>query len=150
LAMVMVSIKSNSSKCRGSLGFHGDTSSDGAGPFKSPIVPATTAADLNPTLLDMSDTALFDKLKKEHDLAKIIKNNDAEVPVYLWDTVVWAGAPVWLQEQEGGGTEPLKVFKQAMSGFRQLTVRLYRQKQWKEIYAHLVRKYGHRWVKLGR
>jgi hypothetical protein len=150
LVMVMVSIKSNSLKCRGSLGFHGDTSLDGAGPLGSPVVPATTAADLDPTSLDTSNAALFDKLKKECDLAKAVKNNNAKVPVHLWDTAVWAGAPIWLQDLEGGGTKPSEVFKQAMSSFRQLGVRLYQWKLWKKIYAHLVRKYGHKWVELGR
>ncbi len=29
--------------------------------------------------------ALFDKLKKEHDIAKAVKSNNAKVPIHLWD-----------------------------------------------------------------
>jgi hypothetical protein len=71
-------------------GQFGNTSMDGMGPLGSPILPAMIAPDLDPTLLDTSGAALFDKLKKEHDLAKAIKNIDAEVPIHLWDTAVWA------------------------------------------------------------
>jgi hypothetical protein len=61
-----------------------------------------------------SDSTLFDILKKEHDLAKAVKNDNAEVFIHLWDNVVWAGAPAWLIEQERGGAKPSEVFKQAM------------------------------------
>jgi hypothetical protein len=68
-------------------------------------------------LLDTSDTTLFGRLKKEHDLAKAVKNNDAKVLVHLWDAAVWAGAPALLLEQEGGAAKPPKVIKKAMRDF---------------------------------
>ncbi len=149
LAMEMVLIKSNPSKCRGSLGLPGNTSLDSVGPAGH-AVPATIAMDLGPILSDMSDTALFDRLKKEHDLAKAIKNNNAEVPVHLWDAAMWAGAPTWLLMQEGGTSKLPEVIKKKFRVFQQLRVRLYWYQLWKEIYTYLVKKYGHSWVETGR
>jgi hypothetical protein len=40
-----------------------------------------------------SHLALFAKLKMEHNLAKAVKSDDAEVPIYLWDQAVWKGPP---------------------------------------------------------
>jgi hypothetical protein len=72
---------------------------------------------LDPISLDKGDNTLFERLKKEHDLAKAVKNNNAEVPLHLWDTAVWAKAPNWMHKQEGNPTDPLEVFKQAMTDF---------------------------------
>jgi hypothetical protein len=71
----------------------------------------------DPISLDKGNNALFERLKKEHDLAKALKNDDAEVPVHLWDAAVWAKAPNWMHEQEGNPTDPPVVFKQTMTGF---------------------------------
>jgi hypothetical protein len=40
------------------------------------------------------DSTLFDKLKKDHNLAKAIKSDDAKVPVHLWDTAVCGEEPL--------------------------------------------------------
>jgi hypothetical protein len=37
---------------------------------------------------------MFEKLKKEHDLAKAVKADDAKVPVYLWDEAVCREKPL--------------------------------------------------------
>ncbi len=84
-----------------------------------------TVADQNISPSNMSrDTALFEKLKKEHDLAKAIKNNDAEVPIHLWDDTVWAGAPSRLIKHREGARDLGEFFKRAMAGFRKLFIRL--------------------------
>ncbi len=40
-----------------------------------------------------SEWELFAKLKQEHDLAKAVKLDDAEVPVDLWDQAVCRAPP---------------------------------------------------------
>ncbi len=55
-----------------------------------------------------------------------------------------------MHKQEGNPTDPPEVFEQAMTGFCQLGVRLYRRRLWKEIYHCLLKKYGHGWVATGR
>jgi hypothetical protein len=82
IAKGMVTLKSNTLKCRGSLGTQGGTSLDCVGPQWSTI-QATTATVPDPIFLDKGDNALFERLKKEHDLAKAMKNNNLEVPVHL-------------------------------------------------------------------
>ena len=42
-----------------------------------------------PTILN-----ILNKLKKEHDIAKAVKSDDAEVPVHLWDYAVMRGEPL--------------------------------------------------------
>ncbi len=150
LAKGMVTLKSNILKCRGSSGTQGNTPLDCVGPQGS-TVQAMIATVLNPISSDKGNNALFEeRLKKEHDLAQAVKNNDAEVPVHLWDAAVWAKAPNWMCKQEGNPTDTPDVFKQAMTGFCQLGVRLYQRRLWKEIYHHLLKKYGRGWVTTGR
>ena len=38
-------------------------------------------------------SSIFEKLKQEHDLAKAVKSDNAEVPVELWDQAVCKGPP---------------------------------------------------------
>ena len=40
---------------------------------------------------NLSDNDLFVDLKGEHDRAKAVKSDDAEVPVHLWDVAVCRG-----------------------------------------------------------
>jgi hypothetical protein len=79
-------------KCRGSPDIHHDTSSDCTAPSGS-AVQAAIAVSQDLVQSDTSYSTIFNKLKKEHDLAKAMKNNDAACPVYLWDEAVWAGTP---------------------------------------------------------
>jgi hypothetical protein len=48
--------------------------------------PTSSTASLNHSVL-----LIFEKLKQERDLAKVVKSDDAEVPVDLWDKAVWKG-----------------------------------------------------------
>ncbi len=50
-----------------------------------PMLVSTSAPEVHETMLD--------KVKKEHDLAKVVKANDAQVPVYLWDKAVCRREP---------------------------------------------------------
>jgi hypothetical protein len=106
----------------------------------------------DPILSDKSKSksTFFDILQREHDLAKALKNDSAEVPIHLWDNAGWVGAPAWLIDQKGGGAEPSEVFKQGISGLQQLGMRLYRRRLWKEIHAYLMKKFGQGWVDKGR
>jgi hypothetical protein len=149
LAKGMVTLKSNTLKCRGSLGTQGSKSLDCVGPQGS-TVQATIAMVPDPISSDNGNNALFNGLKKEHDLAKAVKRDNAEVLGHLWDAAVWVKAPNWMCKQEGNPPDPPEVFKQAMTGFCQLCMRLYRRRLWKEIYHRLLKKYGHGWVTTGR
>ncbi len=86
-------------KCRDSPGLMDDTSLEGAGHLGPPLLAMTIIIQDPLSQHTSNDTALFKKLKKEHDLAKAIKNNDAKVPVHLWDDAAWAGAPPRLIER---------------------------------------------------
>jgi hypothetical protein len=93
-ARLVLPIKGPSpSKCMDSPGLINDTSLEGMGPLGLALL-ATTVVLQYPLSQHMSnDATLFEKLKKEHNLAKAIKNDDAKVPVHLWDDAAWAGAP---------------------------------------------------------
>ncbi len=63
---------------------------------------------------------IFENLKQEHDLAKAIKANDAEVPVELWDTAVCRRKPT-----------PRQVT--ALPTIRVLMLRLHRRWLWQDM-----------------
>ena len=69
-------------KWKGSPDIHPDTSLDCEGPSGS-VVQAMTKLIWDSVQSEISNTALFDKLKEEHDLAKAVKNDDAACPVHL-------------------------------------------------------------------
>ena len=79
-------------KCGGSPNIHHDTSLDCAGPSGS-AVQATIGVSQESIQSDKSDTTLFDKVKKKHDLAKAVKNDDTACPINLWNKAVWEGTP---------------------------------------------------------
>ena len=54
----------------------------------SPSEPAQESITSSP-----SGRELFAKLKQEHDLAKAVKLDDAEVPVDLWDQAMCRAPP---------------------------------------------------------
>ncbi len=72
---------------------------------------------------------IFDKLKKEHEFAKAMKSDDAEVPVWLWDKAVCS-------------TEVSMNEKQALSVLRVLCLQQYRQSWWRRIGQYLRAKFG--------
>jgi len=57
--------------------------------FDSGIIASEEIKSLPPT----AHEAVLDKVKFEHDLAKAVKADDAEVPIHLWDEKVCRGFP---------------------------------------------------------
>jgi hypothetical protein len=86
-------VKTLSKKCRGNELNGPDTSLD----MTEPLRPAVQAAVV-PTLVSTSSLpkvhdTILDKMRAEHDMAKAVKANDAQVPVYLWDEAVCGREP---------------------------------------------------------
>jgi hypothetical protein len=67
------------SKCRSDQAHLSDSSADISFPATVGVQEVSGADD---------NMSLFVCLKKEHDLAKAVKSDDAEVPVFLWDNAV--------------------------------------------------------------
>ncbi len=97
-----------------------------------PLRPAVRATVV-PTLVSTSPPEIhktkLDKVKKEHDLAKAVKADDAQVPVYVWDKVVCRREP-----SDG----ELKALFIICSFF----LRLYQQRLWREMRDYMVNKFG--------
>lgn len=75
------------------------------------------------------DRSLFVKLKEERDIAKAVKDDDAEVPVELWNQAVCRGVA---SERECFALDTLRVF----------TPRVYRWRLGREVQEHLSSKFG--------
>ena len=123
-AQISCSLKSIVLKCKGSPDTHLDTSLECAGPLGS-VVQARTKVIRDLAKSKISDTALFDKLKKEHDLAKAVKNDNAACPVHLWDDAVWAMTPLQKGHSIEEATEPSESFKLGLHALRHLFLRVY-------------------------
>lgn len=63
---------------------------------------------------DSTPSARLAKIKKEHDIAKAVKSDDAEVPVHLWDEIICRGTP---SDRE----------REALVTLRKFGLRLYRR-----------------------
>jgi len=79
-----------------------------------------------------SERELFAKLKQEHDLAKAVKSDDAEVPVDLWDQAV-CRAP------------PSEVEKKALTSLRDFVLLRYRRRLWLDARKYLQVTHGNDW-----
>ncbi len=92
-------VKTFSKKCRGNKSNGPDTFLD----MKEPLRPAVQAAVI-PTLVstlslpEVHETIL-DKVRAEHDMAKAVKANDAQIPVYLWDEAVCGREPTYRESK---------------------------------------------------
>ena len=75
------------------------------------------------------ERSLFVKLKEEHDIAKAVKDDDAEVPVELWNQAVCRGVA---SERESMALDTLRVF----------ALRVYRLRLGREVREHLSSKFG--------
>ena len=84
------------------------------------------------TTLSSSEPELFAKLKQEHDLAKAVKLDDAEVPVDLWDLAVCRGPPS-------------EVEKKALTVLRDFMLLRYRQQLWLDARKYLQVTHGNDW-----
>jgi hypothetical protein len=84
---------------------------------------------------NLSDNDLFVDLKGEHDQAKAVKSDDAEVPVHWWDAAVCRGQPTEKQVS-------------ALSVLRTFFLRVYRRRLASKIRSYMAKKYGvmkHSW-----
>jgi hypothetical protein len=81
------------------------------------------------------DNDLYVDLKREHDHAKAVKSDDAEVPVHWWDVDVCRGKPTKAQES-------------ALTVLREFCLRVYRRRLSREIRAYMSSEFGemrHSW-----
>ncbi len=76
---------------------------------------------------------LFTKLKQEHDLAKAVKSDDAEVNVELWDQAVCKGPP---SDAE----------RKALATIHGYMLRRYQRRLWLDARKYLQDTYGMDWV----
>ena len=76
-----------------------------------------------------NNMSIFVCLEKEHDLAKAVKSDDAEVPAHLWDSAVCGEAPTEAQVK-------------ALATLREFSLRVYRRRLSREIREYMVVKFG--------
>jgi hypothetical protein len=129
-------VKTFSKKCRGNELNGPDTSSD----MTEPLRPAVQAAVV-PTLVSTSSLpevheTILDKVRAEHDMAKAIKANDTQVPVYLWNKAMC-------------GRESTDKESKALSTLRYFLLRVYRRRLWREIRSYMASKFCQEWLALG-
>ena len=77
--------------------------------------------------------AILKRVKEEHDNAKAVKADDAEVPVHLWDCAVM-------------GRETVEVEAKALATLRQFLMRVYCCRLWREIRQHMGKSFGKGWT----
>ncbi len=102
-----------------------------------PAVQAAVIPRLVSTLsLPEVHKTILDKVRVEHDMAKAIKANDAQIPVYLWDEAVC-------------GREPRYMESKALSTLQYFLLRVYWRRLWREIRSYMASKFGQEWLALG-
>ncbi len=72
------------------------------------------------------------KLKEEHNFAKAVRLDDAEVPTTWWDEAVCWGPPT-------------EVHQKALTVMRDWCLQVYRRWLWKEVRHYLNTKIGNQW-----
>jgi hypothetical protein len=86
-------VKTFSKKCRGDKSISPDTFLDMPEPLR-PAAQATVVSTLVSTSsLPKVHEPILDKVRAEHDMAKAVKADDAQVPVYLWDKAACGRVP---------------------------------------------------------
>lgn len=97
------------------------------------VLPATSGVQEVST---NSDKDLFVDLKREHDRAKAVKSDNAEVPVHFWDAAVCRAEPTERQTK-------------ALVTLREFCLRVYRRRLTREIQLYMQGKFGemvHNWT----
>ena len=97
------------------------------------VLPATRGVQEVST---NSDKDLFVDLRREHDRAKAVKSDDAEVPVHVWDAAVCRADPTERQSN-------------ALTTLREFCLRVYRRRLTREIQQYMRSKFGqmvHNWT----
>ena len=79
----------------------------------------------------------LDIVKEEHDLAKAVKSDDAEVPTHMWDSRVCRGAPTSKQEAK-------------LAVMRDFFMCIYRRRLWRDCRKFLSDRYGKNWYAMRR
>jgi hypothetical protein len=69
------------------------------------------------------------RLKWEHDLAKAVKSNNAEVPVHIWDNAICDGEVTALK-------------RKVIAWFQERILKKYQQKLLRDVLGFLATKYG--------
>jgi hypothetical protein len=129
-------VKTSFLKCRGNKLNGPDASLDMTEPLM-PAVQATVILMLVSTSPPEVVETMLDKVKKKHDLAKAVKADDAQVPVYLWDKGVCR-------------REPSDGESKALSILCSFFLRLYQRHLWREMRDYMVNKFGPEWLALAR
>ncbi len=68
-------------------------------------------------------------MKREHDLAKAVKSDDAEVPVHIWNNAICRGPP---SEKE----------RHAIKALQSFFLKIYRRQLVKDVVGFLRELYG--------
>jgi len=76
-------------------------------------------------------------MKREHDLAKAVKSDDAEVPVHLWDSKVCRG-PATLRQAA------------SLQTLREAFLRVYRKRLWRDCQRLLRKTHDKKWFTMHR
>ena len=76
---------------------------------------------------------LLSAIKKDHNLAKAVKSDNAEVPKHLWDAAVCRGPPSPNQAR-------------ALTVLRVFMLRIYHKRLWQEIRAYMQHTHGLDWI----
>jgi len=77
------------------------------------------------------------KVQQQHELAKAVKVDDADVPVHIWDAAVFKRRP---SEEE----------QQALNIIRDGVMRFYRRRLWRECRECMKSKFGQGWLNTAR
>ena len=77
----------------------------------------------------------LDRIKREHDLAKAVKADDAEVPVHLWDERVCRAKPSTIQVAK-------------LQVLRSFILRAYQRQVYLDCVSYLRKRYGKKWYML--
>jgi hypothetical protein len=97
--------------------------------FTNPLATPQGLATVGVSGVSNDDSNLFVMLKKEHNLAKAVKSDDAKVDVHSWDYRVCRSEPTGEQVK-------------AINKLRQFGLRRYRIGMWREVRGYMTRKYG--------
>jgi hypothetical protein len=129
-------VKTVSGKCRGNKSNGPDMFSDMTEPLR-PAVQAVVVPMLVSTLsLPKVHETILDKVRAEHDMAKAVKADDPQVPVYLWDEAVW-------------GREPMDRELKALSTLQYFLLMVYWRRLGRDLRSYMGSKFGQEWLALG-
>ena len=91
--------------------------------------------------------AVLRRIREEHDLAKAVKADDAEVPVHLWDDCICQG-PTGISRPSAGWVygAPNNTHRSSLAMLRNLMMRVYRRRLLKDCLTFLRDTHGDKWT----